>query len=443
MNVPTLLGYAKDILFGLIQRKIQVISYACDGTQTERSVQRLLIKEASECRRHTIPSPRAGIPEIKIEIPVFFGQPVAMIQDSKHALKTFRNNLFSGARLLAFGNFTAFYEQIRQMAGETGTPLYPRDVERLDKQDDNAATRLFCGNTLEYLNKTHPDWVGTITYLFVFGDLVDAYQNRNLPHSERVRMVIRARYYLEAWESYLNHCSLPKSRYLISREAIDVCRFMVEGYLSLLYIHRDSIDGVLPLLPWLHSSEACEHVFGMARKIVKDFSFLDFIYMLPKLRVAIREAVLRAQASDTRAQAAGYNHSYFDNTGIDPLALASFPTDDEILQEALDASEELDSILLLLGIDPVLFRQFQQRFAGVPALPDIRSWFRDQDDVESDTSSISSDTSSLDLPPANELLAWMERAEQVAAKLPRKERNRTMELALSSVALNIEETIRV
>ncbi|KAJ7728968.1 hypothetical protein DFH07DRAFT_695847, partial [Mycena maculata] len=66
-----------------------------------------------------------------------------MLQDLKHALKTFRNNLFSGARLLALGSYTAIYAHIREMAFEDGSPLFHRDVEKLDRQDNNAAARLF------------------------------------------------------------------------------------------------------------------------------------------------------------------------------------------------------------------------------------------------------------------------------------------------------------
>ncbi|KAJ7892256.1 hypothetical protein B0H14DRAFT_2335412 [Mycena olivaceomarginata] len=39
-----------------------------------------------------------------------------MIQDSKHAFKTFRNNLFTGAKVFAMGNFTAIFCRIYEMA---------------------------------------------------------------------------------------------------------------------------------------------------------------------------------------------------------------------------------------------------------------------------------------------------------------------------------------
>ncbi|KAJ3861852.1 hypothetical protein EV359DRAFT_46360 [Lentinula novae-zelandiae] len=47
-----------------------------------------------------------------------------MGQDSKHCLKTFHNNLFTGARLLTLGNHAAFYELIREMAFVENSPLF-------------------------------------------------------------------------------------------------------------------------------------------------------------------------------------------------------------------------------------------------------------------------------------------------------------------------------
>lgn len=264
LKAPTLLGYLKQILFGLIERNITVISYACDGTEVECSVQRLLTEEAETYVEHTIPSPRPGVHELHIKIPIFLGQPVTMIQDSKHVLKTFWNNLFSGARLLTFGNHAMFFAHIRDLANENGSPLYKRDVEKVDRQDDNAATRLFSADTLQFLGANHPEWTGTIIYLFIFGELVDAYQNRSIPHEERVKMVLRTRYYLDAWEAFLEHSQYSSKQYLLSREAIDITHIVIEGYLSLLYIHCDHLPELVPLLPWLHSSEACEHIFGIA-----------------------------------------------------------------------------------------------------------------------------------------------------------------------------------
>ncbi|KAF8988922.1 hypothetical protein BDQ17DRAFT_1257414 [Cyathus striatus] len=184
---------------------------------------------------------------------------MCIIQDSKHALKTFRNNLFSGVRLLVFRNYFAAFRRIRQMADEKGSPIYLRDVDRLDRQDDNAASRLFSASVLQYLIDNYKDnTLREIVYLFVFGDFIDAFQNRSMSHADRIRIALRARYFLDAWEAYLNVMKYPKSRYSISREALDIVSILIEGLLSLVVIHHDYIEDISPLLPWTNSTEPCE-----------------------------------------------------------------------------------------------------------------------------------------------------------------------------------------
>ncbi|KAJ6615754.1 hypothetical protein B0H10DRAFT_2220087 [Mycena sp. CBHHK59/15] len=345
MKAEQLLVPLEKILNGLLMRNIRVVSYACDGTEVERSVQRMLVAKADKTIRHTITSPIPGAPDVELIIGEFHGFPVVMIQDSKHALKTFRNNLFTGARLLTFGNFTAVFRRIYQMAMDPTSPLYNRDVNRLDRQDDPAATRLFCAETLAYLTENYPDYIGEIVYLFVFGELVDAYQNREISHTERIKMALRARYFLDAWAQFLDLAGYKQSQYFLSREAVDIARILIEGIISLIIVHRDHVPDNFPLLPWFHSSEPCEHTFGNSRKIVKDFTFLDFIFMIAKLRVTMRQAVLAAKSSNPKARAEGYSHTYYDNRGVNLLNLAVYPSDTEIAAAAELAAAESEALI--------------------------------------------------------------------------------------------------
>ena len=241
MGAQSLFVHLETILDGLLRHKIQVVSYACDGTEVERNIQKLLVAKSSRSQEYLIPSPYPESPDIKIQVPFFQDQPISVVQDSKHALKTYRNNLFSSARLLTFGDYYAQYNHIHQVAREKGSPLYIRDVERLDRQDDNAAARLFSADTLQYISDNHPGWIGVIIYLFIFGELVDAYQNRFLPHSERIKMVLRARFYLDAWERFIAVAQYKKAQYFISREALDITRIVIDGFLRLVYIFRDHV----------------------------------------------------------------------------------------------------------------------------------------------------------------------------------------------------------
>jgi hypothetical protein len=56
LDASTLFG---QVLDGLIDHGMQVISYACDGTEVECSVQCLLIEEA-ESIEHVIKKPQSG-----------------------------------------------------------------------------------------------------------------------------------------------------------------------------------------------------------------------------------------------------------------------------------------------------------------------------------------------------------------------------------------------
>jgi hypothetical protein len=366
-----LLSFTTQILDGLIDSNINVVSLACDGTEVERSVQRLLIQKAQRTVIKTIENPITNAPATCVTWIEYRGRMIAIMQDSKHGLKTFRNNLLSGSRFPVFGNGMTTYQHIRQIAFEEGSPIYHRDVDsKLDRQDDNAAARLFSSAVIQYLARHHPEYIGEIVYLFVFGELIDAYQNRHISHFERVKMILRARYFLDAWALFHRLGSYRPETYGLSREALDICRILIEGYLSLIYIHRDHIPcSHYSLLPWLHSTEPCEHTFGNARRIVKDFTMLDFIYMVPKLRIHMREQVLRARVSSARAVAAGYNHTYFSSADLDLLALARLPSDDDIHAAAISASQECITLVQILGVDALLL------YSPRVSIPSISSWY--------------------------------------------------------------------
>jgi hypothetical protein len=277
---------------------------------------------------------------------------VVMIQDSKHALKTLRNNLFSGARLLVLGNHPATYSQVRGIAfsNQPDSPLYRRDVEKVDRQDDNAATRLFSAATLDFVGKHHLDHTGLAVYLFVMGEAIDAYQSRTIAHLERVKMVLRCRYFLRLWKRFLQAAGYANARYYISREADDILDKLTDGLLALTYVYRDNLHGEYPLLPWMHSTEIVEHVFAECRKLVKDFTHLNFIFMTVRLHVLVRLASELGEGIDPKARAMGYSHAYLDPEGASLGSLAAFPSDREIEIASGQAWEEAVTLLDYLGI---------------------------------------------------------------------------------------------
>lgn len=84
--------------------------------------------------------------------------------------------------------------------------IVSRDVQKFDRWDDNAASRLFYAVTLQFISDRHPHQ-GLVVYLFMLSDA-------------RIKMVLCAQYYLQLWERYIE--LKPEGRkllYHISREA--------------------------------------------------------------------------------------------------------------------------------------------------------------------------------------------------------------------------------
>ena len=352
-DLPASALYPKSlaVIQGLKCHGVNVVSYSCDGTQVERTVQDSLVSNASRRISYKVHDPE-GI-DHTISLPIVAGSPVVMVQDSKHALKTMRNNLFSGARALVLGNHLAMYSYARDLAFTEidNHPLYHRDVQKMDKQDDNAATRLFSAAALDFVQKYHPDRIGFAVYLFIMGEAVDAYQGRNISHLERVRMVLRCRYFLRLWRRFLSAGSYPESRHYISREANDILEKLVDGLLGLIYVYRDEFEGRHPLLPWLHSTEIVEHVFAELRKLIKDFTYLNFLFMTTRLDTLLRASLTLSRGTDPKARANGYSHSFLDPETAQLESLAVFPMDEEIEVAAGQAWDEAVALLSLVGIE--------------------------------------------------------------------------------------------
>jgi len=352
LTAEELYSKSKEVIDGLKNHGVNIVSYSCDGTQTERTVQDLLVMRATNWVTHVIPDPE-GDCRHELRIPMYRLSPVVMVQDSKHAAKTLRNNLFSGARALVLGNHLAMYSYVRDMAFSAlpGCPLYHRDVEKLDRQDDNAATRLFSAAALDFVTNQFPGRLGLIVYLFIMGEVVDAYQSRTISHLERIKMVLRCRYFLRLWKRFLTAAGYSESRQYISREADDILDTLIDGLIGLVFVYRDHLGGQrYPLLPWLHSTEVCEHIFAECRKLVKDFTHLNFLYMVPRLHILIRAASLFSRGTDPKAQAMGYSHSYLDPENAHIESLATYPTDGEISLAVGEAWDEAVTLLALLGI---------------------------------------------------------------------------------------------
>ncbi|KAF8606345.1 hypothetical protein BDV93DRAFT_489093 [Ceratobasidium sp. AG-I] len=384
VSASTLANHLKTILDSLIDAQIMVTSYASDGSIVEQNVQALVFKSAPEYQDYLIPCKTDKTSNIwpttfndsdkALQLAFYRGHPLVMVQDSKHALKTCRNNLFSGARLLVLGDHVIHYSQVREIAFDQTSTLYHRDVEKLDRQDDHAASRLFCAATLDFVMAHRPKYLGLAVYLFLMGELGDAWQSRCITHAERFKMAMRTSHFLQFWEKFLHDSGYPTARYFISREASSILTTVINGLVLLMIVYRDHLDSPQPLIPWLHSTEPCEHMFGELRKINPDFSHRDVLFAMPKLRTILRasyqaglSAKLSAPDNSQPKKATGYHHSCADSIPLDTSLFYEIPTLFEMSELSFTARIEAANMARALGIEVQDYSPVESQ-GGVPSL---------------------------------------------------------------------------
>ncbi|RIA84771.1 hypothetical protein C1645_831811 [Glomus cerebriforme] len=357
-----ILMYHQKVLEYAAQLKINIISFGSDGAANEFNSQLILINTSTTEKIIF----EDKLYNIKFMCPVFpqIG-PVIRIQDSKHGKKSGKNALFSGARLLTLGTGTARYDQILMLSKMPDSVLYKRDVENADRQDDGAAYRIFCSTFLKQVYdqnelKNHSK-DGLFIYLFIVGELIDAYQNikKNFLAPQTFKIFI----------------SLAES----------------------LVTYRDYYPSV-PLCTWIHGTEPCEHFFGLARQLHNDFTFGDLVQNVPKIMNMFRthtNASL-AKVNTEKTSAEGYIVNYYEDTIADNIHnLTTYPTDDEMHLIVHEAHEQTIAFAKVLE-----FIEYKNLFYGGTLITHILACENDllvdidsnqEDDLNQDDSNQNSD----------------------------------------------------
>ncbi|RHZ80535.1 hypothetical protein Glove_134g157 [Diversispora epigaea] len=228
--------HKKLILEIASQLNISIFSIGSDGAAVEFGAQFIILNTKTDKKIKIINKTL----NINFNCPVFPNiGPVLRIQDLKYA------------RVLTFGKNIANFEHFFKLVNLPNLVLYKNDVIKLDRQDDGAAYRSFCfQNLAQCLNRNE------IKEGYE-GELVDSYLNRKICPIERIRMCMTTYFFLRI-------CSLFESMVLLIKS------------------HREYYSE-FSLIPWMHGSEACEHVFGIARQINSDFDFAELLQMVSKI----------------------------------------------------------------------------------------------------------------------------------------------------------------
>ncbi|RHZ82106.1 hypothetical protein Glove_114g59 [Diversispora epigaea] len=261
------------------QLNISILSIGSDGAAAEFGAQSIILNTKTDKKVEIIDKTL----NINFNCPVFSNiGPVLRIQDPKHVKKTARNVVMSGARVLTFGKHIACFEHFLKLVNLPNSVLYNGDVIKLDRQDDGAAYRSFCHQNLaQCLN-------GKEIKEGYEGELVDSYLNREICPIERMRMCMMAYFFLRLWHFHIDTMAHKYPHYISVREnfmatqSYSIFSSLSESMMILIKAHREYYSE-FPLIPWMHGSEACEHVFGIARQICTDFDFAELLQMVSKI----------------------------------------------------------------------------------------------------------------------------------------------------------------
>ena len=118
--------------------------------------------------------------------------------------------------------------------------------------------------------------------------MLDSYLNREISHIERIKMAMRAYFFLYLWRFHIETTSQLYPNYIslahnfLASQSFDIFTSLAESLLLLIKTHREFYP-TFPFLPWKHDTKSCEHFFGVARQLHNDFKYGDILNLIPKI----------------------------------------------------------------------------------------------------------------------------------------------------------------
>ncbi|KAJ6579492.1 hypothetical protein DFH09DRAFT_1445551 [Mycena vulgaris] len=273
---------------------LPVVCFSADGAASELAAQKLMDSQETPFTPITYDYPLYGI---HLKAPVMKTGPVVSGQDAGHGKKTARNQAQHGTKTMSTGRDVVVNQSYADLhaTGESG--LLVSDFKNTDKQDDGPARHLFHIKALQACTigegdeaKIREGFGGLFVYLFVLGVLFDAWLNRTMTVANRVLAVLRARFFLHFWRAHIVHMSkkypdlYSTARSFISAPSFHIFNRLCDSMLLLVIIYARRYPNQ-PFCPWLLGTEFVEHFFGLARMMLPNFTWAEFIKLVQHVMV--------------------------------------------------------------------------------------------------------------------------------------------------------------
>ncbi|KAJ7746788.1 hypothetical protein DFH07DRAFT_1038081 [Mycena maculata] len=283
---------------------VPVVVFSADGAASELLAQNMFDKLETDCEPFTYAYPLYGI---HLRTPVFKKTgPVVALTDAPHGSKTGRNQPEYGTHTASLGKGKVVNNDLVRLQRTGKAGLLKSDVTDVDKQDDGPARRLWhhaallaCTMEDEDGIKIQPGFEAFIVHFLVvhaelaIGVLFDAWLNRTMTIANRVLAVLRARFWLHFWRAHIVNMSTKypdlysTARSFISPASFHIFNRLCDSLLLLVLIYARHYPDQ-PFCPWLLGTEFVEHFFGLARMMLPNFTYAEFLKMVQHMMVRQR-----------------------------------------------------------------------------------------------------------------------------------------------------------
>jgi len=203
--------------------------------------------------------------------------------------------------------------------------------------------------------------------------------NPNMKTEDRVLAALRARFWLHLWHRHILHLSdiLP-DLYSVARSFISPASFQILNHLCdtliLLVLAFSRYYSTIPFCIWLFGTEFVEHFFGIARQLLPNFSYAEFLKMVQ--HIMVQQCILESGLLKVKRECESAT-GYIFNSGNDTrkaapgLIIPARLSDHELnglVEVAYDEASRFCREILFLPVprlDPT--KPLQLRPLGAPA----------------------------------------------------------------------------
>ncbi|KAJ7269009.1 hypothetical protein C8J57DRAFT_1066950 [Mycena rebaudengoi] len=295
-DAPKIVELQLKLLAMAAELSIDVISFAADGAASELAAQKIMDSQTSPTRV----TYEYALYGISLSAPVMPTGPLVAIQDPSHAKKTGRNQPQQGTKTASLGSGYVTNHSLVRLYKTLLAGLLASDIMNPDRQDDGPARRLMhyiallaCTEEIEGNPQIRADFQGLFVYLFVLGTLFDAWLNRTMTVANRVLAVLRARFWLHFWRAHVVNMAAKypdlysTTRSFISPASFHIFNRLCDTLLLLVIIYARYYPNQA-FCPWLFGTDFVEHFFGLARMMLPNFTYAEFLKMVQHIMVRQR-----------------------------------------------------------------------------------------------------------------------------------------------------------